>query len=237
MGLKKIVRYFSDGNVCVTGLRGRGKDMLIANVIARRKRDYISNMDYAIFDLSHIPLNLDSLNLAHNSYKNFIAGNVNKYEYPYPEDRDIYLSDAGVYFPSQYCNELNKFYPELPYFMALSRQIAHANFHINVQNLNRAWDKIREQSDIYIYCRWCRVLPFGIVVQGVTVYDKYESCVNRVKPFRVSLPVLGNSQSKMSVRLSRDKFEQDNGTVHNMVLVYFNRSHYDTRYFKKLLNA
>ena len=47
MNLKKLYkRYFKVGNVCVTGLRGRGKDMLFANVVSRSTRQYISNIDY-----------------------------------------------------------------------------------------------------------------------------------------------------------------------------------------------
>ncbi len=32
MRLKHIIRLFETGNVCVCGLKGRGKDMLMANV-------------------------------------------------------------------------------------------------------------------------------------------------------------------------------------------------------------
>ena len=51
MRLKKDNNMFRDGNVCVTGLRGRGKDMLVANVVLRRKAQrkplpYVSNVDY-----------------------------------------------------------------------------------------------------------------------------------------------------------------------------------------------
>ena len=45
---RKILTLFKKGNVSICGLRGTGKDMLTANVIARRKRPYISNIDYNI---------------------------------------------------------------------------------------------------------------------------------------------------------------------------------------------
>lgn len=48
MGIRNIKRMFEDGNVCVVGLRGRGKDMLFANIIARRRKEYISNTDYKV---------------------------------------------------------------------------------------------------------------------------------------------------------------------------------------------
>lgn len=236
--LKPIISLFKQGNVCVTGLRGRGKDMLMANVIARKKQDYVSNIDYACFNLSHIPLDLNKLDLGGNKYDDFIKGTVKAYKYPYPENRDIYISDVGVYFPAQYCNELNRQYQEFPYFMALSRQLGNANVHINVQNLNRAWDKIREQSDNYIYCRWCIYIPFiRLVIQRVTVYDKYESCLNRVKPFRTSVPLFGSSDAKARVRIEKDKFNQQNGNIKGRTLIYFNRSHYNTRHFKDLMEC
>ena len=45
MRFKRIIRYFKRGNVCVTGLRGTGKDLLMGNVIARRKKNYVSNLN------------------------------------------------------------------------------------------------------------------------------------------------------------------------------------------------
>lgn len=67
------------------------------------------------------------------------------YEYPYPDGTDIYIADAGIYFPSQFCNELNRDYKYFPTFMALTRHLGEANVHFNVQNLNRVWDKIRSK--------------------------------------------------------------------------------------------
>lgn len=36
MNMRKILKLFDSGNVCVVGLRGCGKDMLFANVVARQ---------------------------------------------------------------------------------------------------------------------------------------------------------------------------------------------------------
>ena len=36
--------------------------------------------------------------------------------HPYPDGTDIYLSDAGIYFPSQFCSELNREYPFMAVF-------------------------------------------------------------------------------------------------------------------------
>lgn len=232
MNFKKIVKMFKDDNVCVTGLRGTGKDMLMSNVIARRNEAYISNVDYGG---KHAPLDFNALDMGGNSYKDFINGTLKKYEFPYSMESDIYLSDAGVYFPSQYCNELNRDYKHLPAFMALSRQLAHSNFHTNCQNLNRCWDKLREMSGTYIRCRKCIYIPkIDWVIQLITIYDKYQSCVDRVQPCRITSPLF-NRDSKTNVDIYRDNFFNTHGTVKNRILIYKNKSSYDTYYFEKLL--
>ena len=122
----------------------------------------------------------------------------------------------------------------LPIYLALSRQISRNNVHLNVQNLMRAWDKLREQCDTYITCNWCLYL-FGLVFQVVTVYDKYQSCVDRVKPCKVRVPLF-NAQAKMQARTYRDNFSNVHGDVRRYLLVYRNKSKYDTHHFNKLLN-
>lgn len=234
MGFKAIRKYFKRGNVCVTGLRGRGKDMLIANVVARNNKPYISNIDYT-HDARFNSLDLSTLDCGGNTYKEFISGVVKPYNFPYEDGTDVYISDVGVYFPSQYCNELNRDYKHFPVYMALSRQLSANNVHINVQNLNRAWDKIREQSDTYIYCRWCYVL-FGFVFQFVTVYEKYETCLARMQVPRVRVPLF-NRQARMQARIYLDQFRNTHGEIKNHLLIYRNKSEYDTRYFKKLLGG
>ena len=64
MSLKNILKLFKNGNVCVTGLRGTGKDVLFGNVIYRlftkNHIPYISNLDYGGY---YIPLVLKDLNI------------------------------------------------------------------------------------------------------------------------------------------------------------------------------
>lgn len=236
MSLKNILKLFKDGNVCVTGLRGTGKDVLFGNVIYRlftkKHIPYISNLDYGGY---YIPLVLKDLNI-NNSYDNFINNKTNDYIYPYNLGSDIFLSDAGVYLPSQYCSQLNKQFEGLIGFQALSRQIALCNFHINVQNLNRVWDKVREQSDIYIRCLKCKFL-FGFVFQKVIIYDSYESCLNRVKPCRIHVPLFGNKVAKMNARLYIDNFYNSHGSIKQKLLIYKNKSKHDSLYFGHLLGV
>lgn len=231
MRFKKIILLFDSGNVCVTGLRGTGKDMLTANVVVRRKLPYISNVDYG---KGHYPFDLHSLDCGGNTYRNFLDGKVRYYSFPYPDGTDVYISDAGVYFPSHYCNELNKHYGYVPNFMALSRHLGESNVHVNVQNLNRCWDKLREQSDQYILCRWCKVFFGKIVIQKVRIYELYDSCVKRVPPFRLRKPLFSRDR-KDTYAMERDRYEQQFGVVDQGLLIYINKSKYDTRIFKKIL--
>lgn len=242
MTLKKLIKKtFAYGNTSVSGLRGRGKDMLFANVIARRKESYISNIDYKVDGLEYIPLDYDKLN-TYNTYKNLLDGNICPYEYEYPEKVDIYISDCGIYFPSQYCGELNRDYKSLPMFMALSRQLGLCNVHTNSQNLNRVWDKLREQSDLYIVCKWCKVFFGKIVIQRIIIYDKYDSALRDVDPFKpLRPPLLAFGEKRVLYKVKNEElrrnYRERNGSVRSHLLVYLNKSNYDTRAFKQILRG
>lgn len=246
-GFRAVRKLFKRGNVSVCGLRGRGKDMLIANVIARDKRPYISNVDYRCKN-TWIPLDMNKFDVC-NSYKNFISGNVNYFKYDYPEGVDIYISDVGIYFPSQYNGELNRDYKAFPAFMALSRQIGDCNVHTNSQALSRPWDKLREQSDIYIKCNRCiyfgrffRRIPLlrRLVFQVVTTYTQYDAANSDIEPYvRIKTPmsISGKvrAEYKARDRAAHRKFNEDHGTIKRYWLLYLNRSQYDTRVFKTIL--
>lgn len=234
MRFKKVLKIFEEGNVCVVGLRRRGKDMLFSNVVARRKKPYISNTDYKCLYSEYYPLELSKLDCGKNTYKNFIKGEVNKYVFPYPDGTDVYLADCGVYFPAQYCSELNKEYGYISTFMALSAQLGKCNVHTNCQNLNRIWDKIREQADRYITCRKT-IYIFGFVIEAITIYDKYDSCVNRVPAFKMKLPLFAKKEMKNLLTIEKEKYRLTHGDIINGVLFYRNKSDYNTRIFKEIL--
>lgn len=240
MLFRTIIKLFEDGNVCVTGLRGRGKDMLMSNVVVRRKLPYVCNVNYdgrpsrrkakrSTFRPFN-PLDYDT----HNTYDDFITGTVKPYVYPHQDGTDIYISDAGVYFPSQNCSELNKKYGGFVTFMALSRHLGVCNVHSNAQNLNRIWDKIREQSDSYITCNWCFVF-LGLVFQIVTLYENYDSCVKRVPPFRMKRPLL-NKDRQQQYEIAYTNFVTSYGKIRRGILLYRNKSKYDTRIFKSMMS-
>lgn len=253
MFFKEIIKMFRMRNVCVCGLRGDGKDMLFGNVIARRKEPYISQFSYTKDPNLHQVLDFGKLDCGKNSWKDMITGYIKYYKFPYIEGSDIYISDAGVYMPSQYCNELNKYMPYLPTYFALSRQVSHNNIHVNVQHLGRVWDKIREQSDIYIRCRFCTTfigkkpiksdnkvvkiltyIPSHIIIQKVTLYDKYQSAADRVEPCKIRVPMMAKREVKQNAAMYVDKFRNTYGSISNHWLIYWNKSTYDTHYFKKL---
>lgn len=238
MGIRSIVKLFENNSVSVCGKKGRGKDMLTANVIARRKRPYyISNVDYKVNNSRFIRFNPALLKTG-NNYKNFIENEIKSYIYPYPDGTDIYISDCGVYFPAQYCGELNRDYKDIPTFMALSRQLGDCFVHTNAQALNRVWDKVREQSDIYLSCQWCKVFFNGkIVVQCVREYEKYDSAVNNQPPCRLVPPLLGGADARNRVAIAREQYTATHGRIKTHYLIYLNRSKYDTRLFKTILEV
>lgn len=242
-GLLSIKKVYENNSVSVCGKKGRGKDILTANVIARRafnpltgkgRKYYISNVDYKVKNCSFIEFDPSLLRVG-NSYENFIENKVKKYIYPYPDGTDIYLSDCGIYFPSQYNGELNRKYKDIPTFMALSRQLGDCYVHTNAQALNRVWDKIREQSDIYISCQSCKVLFNGkLVIQKVRLYEKYESAVANVPPCRIAVPIF-NLDRRQKALIARDQYMSTYGKIETKYLIYLNKSNYDTRLFKKIL--
>lgn len=235
-----IKQTFERGNVCVVGLRGRGKDMLMANVVDRRSRPYVCNTDYhcknekSVF----IPLILSDFDI-NNSFDDFVRSTVHYYKFPLDDNTDVYIPDCGVYFPSQYNGELNKRFSSFPLFMALSRQLGRCNVHTNCQNLNRVWDKIREQSDIYVMCEKIKVVG-RLVFQTVTIYDKADACQNRVKPFKpLKLPLFNRDNQRTIIRAKNDElkrsFDERNGSVKRRLLVYINHTNYNTRIFRDML--
>lgn len=234
--INQIVKLYDKNSVSTCGKKGRGKDMLTANVVARRKpKYYISNVDYKVKGKTFIEFIPAKLRTG-NDYRDFLERKTKKYIYPYPDGTDIYISDCGVYFPSQYCNELNRDYKDIPTFMALSRQLGDCYVHTNAQTLNRVWDKIREQSDIYIDCRWCKVFFGKIVVQCVRIYEKYDSAVNTVPPCPIKLPLM-NADRRQRAMIERQNYECAHGKIKTRFLVYVNKSKYDTRLFKTILEV
>lgn len=231
---KQLLRFFKQGNVIVTGLRGCGKDMLFSFVTNQRvkgrknKRQYVSNIDYT-GGKGYISYSPDFFRLGGNQFAHFVAGKFIPYEYPLPDNIDYFLSDGGVYFPSQYYTQLDRLYPSAPIMFALSRHLGNCNIHVNVQNLNRLWDKIREQSDTYILCRSCCVIG-RVAIQKITVYDSYDSCCSRRRPFVRS--IWGGKEMRMRAAEYRAQY----GYIQDMTIVHIvPKKHYNDRIFRDYL--
>lgn len=231
--MRSIVKLFNKHSVAIAGAKGSGKDMLEGNVIARSKRKYyISNLDYQIKRKKFIRLNLEKFAIG-NRYDNFIKGQITPYVYPYPDNIDIFISDCGIYFPSQYNNELNRKYPEFPIFMALSRQLGECYVHTNAQSYKRVWDKIREQSDRFILCRGCKVLFGKIVIQRIRIYERRDTFENEIQPFRSRFTL--NREKRERQFQERINYENLHGLIKPKLFIYVNKTNYNTRMFKELL--
>lgn len=223
---KLVLGCFRDGNVITTGLRGRGKDLLFDWVINQRCVEYCSNVDYSKGN-RYVEFKGEYLSLGGNVFENFINGDIIPYEYPLPDGIDYYISDAGVYFPAQEVGKLNKKYPSYALFQALSRHLGDCNFHCNVQNLNRLWDKIREQSDCYILMRKTKWYGKRLHVMSGYVYDNLESCIKRIKPMKRRWGRLG--------KIEYDKFCAAYGEIRKFKIHSLRKPTYDSRRFKKIL--
>ena len=231
-----VVKCFRKGNVIVTGHKGRGKDLLfsfVTNYRWKKKRErYISNVDYT-GGKGYSQFDFKYMQLGGNTYENFLSGDLKKYEYPYKEGRDFYIADAGVYLPSSYHDKLVKYYGETPLFYAIQRHLADSNTHVNIQNLNRLWDKLREQADWYIDSIGAKVLFKKFVIQRVRVYDTYESALQRLKPMKVPRGLIRKEKTAKALDAQR---QADRGLIKTMTIIsVLPKKHYDSRYFKEIL--
>lgn len=222
-----VLQQFRDGNVIVYGRKGKGKDLLFSAVIHKRKGKHYSNIYYN--DKTEI-IPLYNLRAGNNTYANFIFDKLEKFDLVFDEKTDIYISEAGLNFPCQYNNELNKRYPSFPIYYALSRHLTNSNIHCNTQSLSRPWDKLREQADSYIRCmKTIKWLPFFFFVK-VRVYDEYEDAKNNLAP--LSMRIFDSREGKALREIERS----NRGNIREYWLpIRKKHVHYDTRYFRSVL--
>lgn len=229
--LKKraFVKLFERGSTIVSGQRGRGKDMAYCIVVNARKKNYISNVNYSDPKKKYkcFPLNLDVIKMSGNTYEDLTNNTVKPYKYPYPDDIDWYISDAGCYFPAQYHNELAKKYKGTPLFVALSRHLGDCNVHCNCQAQARLYLHLREQSDIFIVMKRCTVF-FGRWVRLVAyVYDRAESAEKQIE-----IPKFGLGSNARDRRIA---FEIAHGRIRKISFFSKIPYRYDSRRFKKII--
>lgn len=173
-----LMQEFRRCNVEVFGKKGSGKDLLFAHAIELRGEPHYSNMPYN--ELTEVR-KVGDLCLNGNTFSNVIRGDFHQTEPVFEDGRDFYISDGGIFMPCQYNTELNKAYPSMPMFFALSRQLYNMNIHVNVQAPTRIWDKLREQADSYIKVCRCRDCGDYFVVNCIC-YDDYNLAVKGTLP-------------------------------------------------------
>ncbi len=197
---KVLINEFSRCNVMVFGKKGTGKDVLFAHVIALRGEKHYANIPY---DKNTEVITLDEINVGDNTYEDFINGTVRPVPARFKERCDIYISDGGVYLPAQYHGLLEKKYPSMPAFFALSRQLYDLNIHINSQALQRPWDKLREQADSYIQIlgNYIRKDCMYLRIKIYSDYDEAKAQKNEVLSGTVRVPL---SELWFNTRYFRD---------------------------------
>lgn len=182
---REIIRIFRSGNVSVAGHKGSGKDLLFNWVIHERERQgeiHASNIRFT--DKTTIK-HIAEYQLKNNTQKNFIFGDFNPETNLYTERKDYYLSDASCVLPSWQHSYLEKNYPTLPIIFSLSRHLGEFNIHTNAQDFTKVWDKIRIQSDYYIWCEKAKVI-FGLFeYHKLVVYNRAETAFEHIQPYNV----------------------------------------------------
>lgn len=261
-GYKIPCRLFSEGSCFVVGRKGSGKDVMFGNVIARRKIDYVSNLDYNEINNKHVPYNVLSFNVKDIdlpvTYRDFLHDTLKYYSCPYPKGTDVYISDGGCFFPNFEVLKLNKEYPGVVYFVMLSRQLNRTNVHINTQAYCRIWDKFREQFHYYILCkkvRWFKNLfpsLFGhipilkqLCLQTYVVYERATSIETEALEFRVKPPrkrlIRGGAAdetAKQAWEAQKLMHETNFGKVKKYHTFFINKSFHDSYFYeRKFKNA
>lgn len=216
-----LKNYFNSNNVIVFGKKGTGKD-IIFNSITNKRKKYYSNVPYTNSNYELITPN--QLKLGTNTFEKLLNDCIEKVNWNFQENVDVFISDCGIYLPSQYDSILHRKYGGLPLVYALSRHIGNFNIHCNAQALDRIWKVLREQADIYIKTLKTIKMPFFLVVK-YRVYDKYSSALNDIRPLKKKL-------------LESDTAAVQNANVgfikESFIIVTKRKTRYNSRYFRTL---
>lgn len=222
---RDIVQHFKKCNVVVAGKKGTGKDLIFNKVINKRHDEYYSNIKYG--GKCHL-ISLKQVSVSPNTYDDFINERVTKVKRVFKEGKDIYISDGGIFLPSYMDAKLYKTYPSMPIYYALSRHLYNHNVHVNVQNYERLWKALREQSDFYVTCKKT-IKIFGIFFTKCITYDKLQSAMQGLLPIKNRI---ANKYSKAEV----DLYNSQNGEIKQGWVIQFKHNiKYNTRAFEKVL--
>lgn len=162
------------------------------------------------------------------------------------EGKMLIIPEAQIYFPASMYNVLVKKYPSFPIFVATSGHAYDMNIIINAQVMGHVWDKIRDQSDIYIRSissfpkkdtiikKYHDYIPFirHKIFTTLIVYDKYESAEKQVLPFNPKLGI----KDRALIKSEKEKYRVENGSI-KLLRTYINKKdiQYDTRHFHEVI--
>lgn len=223
-GRNLIVNAFEDGNVIVFGKKGKGKDLIFNKVINTRGKNCYSNIQ---FNKEYCTIkSIKEFSVEPNTFESLLEDKVKIIPKNLKEETDYYISDGGIFLPSQYSNILCKNYPSLPIYYALSRHLTNSNIHINTQYLGRVWDKLREQADKYIKADGTKCI-FGFLITKFVYYEKYDTAMSNVSPYK-STGLFKSSES----RAEEEKHLATYGEIkEGYIIQHKRRAVYDSRYF------
>lgn len=223
---KFLQKKFKDESIIVYGIKGAGKDVLFQHLINKDKKHVISNIKYkedmTVKDFKSI------FDLKGNTYLNLITDNILTVEKVKEfENSNVYISDAGIYFPSQHDAQLTKYYPSFPVYYALSRHLYNQQIHMNTQALNRVWLKIREQAGGYI--RAVKTINIGIgLITRCIYYENYDTALKNILPINKLGMIMSNNYNKAQIEQHKATY----GTIKPMfIFTPKYKLKYDSRHF------
>lgn len=263
------------------GHKGTGKDMTIQSYISYRfkhkylrilKRKKLKNeKDINAYFHKH-PLYLSTINYGFGcrivsideftlfnkksgkvlTYQDFIDNvPIRCKKFPLYEGLDLILPEAQLYLPNTEFNTLDKKYPWLPVFIALSRHLYNMNILINSQEYIRPWVKIRGQQDFYVRAlctygsgRFMRLispyLPFfrSHLIVKVRTFEEQKSAENNMLPFegKGAINEISKNAYISSGQATKEVYEASNGVIRDVYLLVKKKDIvYDSRYFHKVI--
>lgn len=260
--------------VHIFGYKRRGKDLTMQlSVIKRFKKKYqkykrknknnepifyLSNVDFGygcrVIDLEELKLYdlktgkmLTYSDIIDGSYKNMTFKKNELFE-----GLDLYISDAQLGLPNTEHNLLDKYYPWLAPFIALAGQLYNMNVHVNTQEYNRLWIKIRGQQDIYI--RALKTFPMNksfsqrihkkipiinnYLFVRVRYYQEQQAAEQNLLPFSAFAAV--NEMTKhlylSAGQATKEQYEAMHGVIKNKwIVVKIKDLKYDSRIFHEYI--
>lgn len=225
-GKKELVHAFENDNVIVFGLKGHGKDLIMNKVINSRNVPCYANIPYNKELCTQKPLT--DFSVAPNTSLDILNQDIQIVKKINRENTDMYISDGGIFLPSQLSNTLCKKYPSLPIYYALSRHLTNSNIHINTQYLGRVWDKLREHAGYYV--KACKTIYlFGFLITQFNIYDRYDSAMNQLEPYKAT-GLITHSESRANL----EDFKAKHGNIYKgYIIQHKSKVYYKSRWAHK----